>query len=227
MTEKPTYKLHSTTPPALEKMRSHTDPYQVDVAGLPVLVLPNVWSPRYDWSSAFYIENFPDVEGLSFLEIGSGTGVISVYAGLQGASRVVAVDVNPDAVRNTQLNFERHGLNGAEVLLSEGFEQVRGRFDIVTWNAPYHGNRPSDPLERGCSDEDYRGIRAFFREVGDYLNAGGSIVFGFSESGDLSLIRGLIREAGYRVKREFSDWRQDYNCMLLELVQTEADHQTS
>lgn len=221
MSKKPPYKLHETTPGALAQMRAHTEPYEVEVMGLSIVVLPNVWSPRYDWSSAFYIENFPEVEGRSFLEIGSGSGVISVYAGLNGATRVLAVDVNPDAVRNTRLNFERHGLGQADAILSEGFDQVKGQFDIVTWNAPYHGNRPEDPLERGCSDDSYLGIRAFFRDVGTHLAAGGSIVFGFSESGDLPLIRDLIREAGYRVKREFSDWRQEYNCMLMELVHSE------
>ncbi|MEA3044669.1 MAG: release factor glutamine methyltransferase [Sphingomonadales bacterium] len=222
MNDKPVYTLHETTPGALDQMRAHKEPYEVDVAGRSILVLPGVWSPKYDWSSLFYVEHFPDVSGRSFLEIGSGTGVISVFAGLRGASSVVAVDVNPEAVRNSQLNFERHRLSDAQAFQSEGFAAVRGRFDVITWNAPYHGSRPDDLLERGCADEDYRGIRAFFREVRDYLSPHGTIVFGFSESGDLPLIRALIAAAGFRIHRELSDWRQEYNCMLLELTAVEG-----
>ena len=218
MTENPPYSLHTTTPGALTSMREHTEPYDVDVAGRQIRVLPGVWSPAYDWSSLFYVENFPDVNGRSFLEIGSGTGVISVFAGLNGATRVVAVDVNEAAVRNSALNFERFGLKNAVAFGSDGFSSINERFDVITWNAPYHGSRPRDMLERGCADENYHDIRAFFRDVESHLTPGGLVVFGFSESGDLPLIETLIAEAGFRVKQRLSDWRQDYNCMLFVLT---------
>ena len=218
ISNKPIYTLHSTTPGALAKMRSHEESYDTEVMGLPILVLPGVWSPAHDWSSLFYVENMPDVRGLDFLEVGCGTGVISVFAGRAAARRIVAVDINPEAVRNTQLNFERFGIENGEVFLSDGFENVRGKFDVVTWNAPYHGCRPSDMLERGCADEEYHDIRSFFYQVRTYLNPGGRVVFGFSESGDLPLIESLIVENGFRIKRKLSDWRQDYNCILFELI---------
>ncbi|WP_323799156.1 methyltransferase [Parasphingorhabdus sp.] len=218
MTGKPNYTLHSTTPGAVAQMREHQEPYDTDVAGLPIIVLPSVWSPAYDWSSVFYVENFPDVTDKSFLEIGCGTGVISVFAARRGANRVVAVDVNPEAVRNAALNFEKFRIANAEAFLSDGFGSIRGEFDFITWNAPYHGSRPADLLERGCADEGYRDIRAFFRDVGKFLKPEGTVVFGFSESGDLPLIETLILEANFHVKRRLSDWRQSYNCILFELV---------
>lgn len=223
MSNKPEYTLHSTTPGALAKMRTHRTPYETEVMGLPIQVLPNVWSPAYDWSSLFYVENMLNVKGLDFLEIGCGTGVISVFAGRAGAKRVVAVDVNPEAVRNALLNFERFGIVSGEAFLSDRFTNVNGKFDVVTWNAPYHGNKPGDMLERGCADDDYRDIRRFFLEVSIYLKPGGVVVFGFSESGDLPLIESLIIENGFRIKKKLSDWRQDYNCMLFELVLAKAE----
>lgn len=216
------YKLHSTTPTALERMRSHQAPYSSDVHGLSILVLPGVWSPTYDWSSSFYVENLVDVRGLDFLEIGCGTGVISVHAARAGARHVVAVDINPEAVRNTRLNFERSCVLNGEAFQSDGFASVTGTYDVVTWNAPYHGACPADMLERGCTDENYRDIRSFFRNVDAYLNPGGTVVFGFSESGDLSLIEKLISEAGFRVKRKLTDWRHGYNCMLFELIRAKT-----
>lgn len=217
--DKPEYTLHSTTPSALTKMRSHSKQYETTILGLPILVLPKVWSPAYDWSSLFYIENMLELKGLDFLEIGCGTGVISVFAGRANAKRVVAVDVNEEAVKNTQLNFERFDIKNGETFLSDGFNNVTGKFDVVTWNAPYHGCKPVDVLERGCADEGYNDIRKFFQQVQNYLNPGGKVVFGFSESGDLPLIESLIAENGYRIKRKLSDWREDYNCLLFELVE--------
>ena len=220
ITEKPKYTLHNTTPAALARMRSHKEPYETDMMGLSILVLPGVWSPAYDWSSLFYVENMPDVEGLDFLEIGCGTGAISVFAGRVGAKRIVAVDINPEAVRNALLNFERFGIENGVAFLSDGFESVSEKFDVVTWNAPYHGCSPADMLERSCADEGYRDIRRFFQQVRNYLKPGGRVVFGFSESGDLPLIRSLMAENGFRIKREVSDWRNGYNCMLFELVES-------
>ena len=188
------------------------------ILGLDIIVLPGVWSPAYDWSSLFYVENLPVVRGLDFLEIGCGTGVISVHAARAGARRVVAVDVNPEAVTNTKLNFERFGVECGEAFVSDGFGAVTGRFDVVTWNAPYHGAPPADMLERGCTDENYRDIRSFFANVMGYLKPDGTVVFGFSESGDLPLIERLISDSGFRVRRKLSDWRQGYNCMLFDLT---------
>jgi release factor glutamine methyltransferase len=218
MTTDTSYVLHDTTPDALNRMRAHIKPYEVDIFGKPVIVLPEVWSPAYDWSSRFYVEHFPDVSGRSFLEIGCGTGVIALFAGLNGATRVVATDINPVAVDNAKRNFARFEIANAEARVSDLFEQVPGRFDVVTWNAPYHGAAPGDMLERGCTDENYADIRRFIAEVSDHLTPGGIVVFGFSESGDLPLIRRLIAEAGFTVRRELSDWREGYNCMLFELV---------
>lgn len=212
------YILHDTTPGALEKMRAHSTPYSYEVMGLPILVLPNVWSPAYDWSSLFYVENFPEVSGLDFLEIGCGTGVISVFAARNGSRKVVAVDVNADAVRNTLQNFERFCVINGEAYVSDLFSNVSGTFDVITWNAPYHGSKPANLLERGCADEDYKDIRRFFREVNLFLKPGGLIVFGFSESGDLLLLEELIAEHGFRIKRKLSDWRDGYNCLLFDLL---------
>ena len=106
MNTNPTYTLHVTTPGALDKMRSHRDPYETLILGVPILVLPGVWSPAYDWSGLYYVENLPNVRGLDFLEIGCGTGLISAFAARAGANEVVAVDANPTAVRKCDFEFQ-------------------------------------------------------------------------------------------------------------------------
>lgn len=217
--KKPIHTLPATTPDFLEQMRAHKHSYETAVMDLKIMVLPGVWSPAYDSSSLFHLENMPNVKGLDFLEIGSGTGIISVYASRFGAKKVVAVDINPEAVRNTQLNFEHFSISNGEVFLSDVFSNVRGKFDLIIWNAPYHDCRAGDMLERGCADEGYRDIRTFFQKVRTYLKPGGKVIFGFSESGDISLIEALIAINGFRIKRKLGDWRQGYNRVILEFIE--------
>jgi len=218
MNDTNSYKLHETTQPALARMRSHRTNYEVAVGDLTITVLPGVWSPAYDWSGAFMIEKFPDVREKDVLEIGSGSGLISVHAARSGAKQVTSVDVNPEAVKNTALNFSKHRIECGTAFLSNGFEEVHGAFDVIVFNAPYHGCKPADFLEYACADEDYRSLRGFFHGVTSHLRPNGIVMLGFSESGDLSLCRSLIQAHHFRVLRELSEWKQGYNCMIFELA---------
>ena len=212
------YHLHSTTSPALEKMRAHRDSYETTVLGVPILVNPGVWSPAYDWSGLYYGENLPPVRGKDVLEVGCGSGVVSVFAARAGARKVLSVDINPAAVENTRQNFARLGLTSGEARISNMFSAVSEKFDVVIFNAPYHGCKPHDLLEWACSDEDYISLKSFFINVADHLNPGGLVSVGFSESGDLKLFHELVAQNRFKIVRSLSDWREGYNCMIFDLV---------
>jgi len=211
------YRLHWTTPLYLDKVRRHTEPYTVDVAGMPVLVFPEVMSPLYDWAGHFMIENLPkDLSGKTVLEIGSGCGLVSIHALIRGADSLLAVDINPVAVANTLENFKKLNLTGTAAE-SDVFSAVTGTFDFIIFNAPYHGCEAVDMLERGVADPNYASLRRFFADVRAHLAAEGRVLFGFSESGDLPLARRLIENAGLEAIRTVSDVREGYQCMVFDL----------
>lgn len=212
------YQLHETTPGALHCMREHVAPYDVNVLGLDFLLLPGVWSPAYDWSGQFHAENLPDVCGRDVLEIGSGCGLISVFASKRGARSITAVDVNAVAVENTRRNFERHGVRNGRCMESDCFSSVREKFDVIVWNAPFHGSAPADMLEWGCADAGYEHVRKFFKSLREHLRVDGVVLFGFSISGDIDLVQRLIVQNGLLIRRRLSDWREGYNCELFVLT---------
>jgi len=194
------YTLHATTPDALTHMRAHKEPYNTVVKGLPILVLPGVWSPAYDWSSLFHIESMPNLKGLDLLEIGSGTGIISVFAARSGAKKIVAVDINPKAVRNTQLNFSRFGIENAEVIQSDVFSNVRGKFDLIYGTHHIMVVNQVTCLSAVVLNERVIETFAFFSKVGNILKPWGKVVFGCSASGDIPLIESLIAETVFGLK---------------------------
>jgi ribosomal protein L11 methyltransferase len=70
--------------------------------------------------------------GVSVLDVGCGTGVLAVAAGVLGASPVVAVDVDPVAVAATLANARANGVEVDAVVGS--VDDVQGRFDLVLAN---------------------------------------------------------------------------------------------
>ncbi len=79
--------------------------------------------------------------GCHVIDVGCGSGVLSVAAAMLGASRVVAVDIDPEACRTTADNAERNGvaervethLVAADVG-GDPLDGVVGRADLVVAN---------------------------------------------------------------------------------------------
>jgi len=81
-------------------------------------------------------------KGERVLEVGCGTGFVSISKALEGAN-VTAVDIDPVAVELTGHNA---AVNGCEVAVSRSdlFSEVEGRFDAVLFNPPYLPTSPND-----------------------------------------------------------------------------------
>ena len=54
-----------------------------------------------------------DVRGKRVIDVGTGSGVLAIAASKLGAQEVVAMDNDPDALRNARENVERNGAGGA------------------------------------------------------------------------------------------------------------------
>ena len=73
-----------------------------------------------------------ELDGRSVLDVGTGSGILAIAAAKRGATRVVAVDNDPLAVRASTENSLR---NGVRVEVREGSaSDVEGTFDIVLAN---------------------------------------------------------------------------------------------
>lgn len=212
------YKLHKTTNPYLAEVTKHKEPYTAKILGKEIIIYPSVMSPKYDWSGSFHVRRLPVMKGKRFLEIGCGSGLVSLFAGLRGAKQVTAVDINKAAVTNTKANFKKYKLKNAKALHSNLFSKVQGKFDVIVFNLPYHGSRPRNILEKGVADEGYKTMRRFFKTAGKYLEKGGEMHIGFSTSGDTKLLRQVYKDNGFLLKKLYSEFKKGYNCQIYVLT---------
>ncbi len=116
--------------------------------------------------------------GERFLEVGCGTGYISISMALRGAV-VAGVDINPLAVALSRENAERCGIEGADFFESDLFSAVTGTVDVIAFNPPY---LPSEDIMATGYDACWDGgptgrevAQAFIAQCAQYLVPGGRV----------------------------------------------------
>ena len=136
-----------------------------------------VYEPAED--SELMVNHLPEITG-SVLEIGCGTGIISVHLASKGA-QVTAVDLNPKAVEATRFNSMNNGVK-IEVMEGDMFAPVEGRrFGTIVCNPPYlppSDRRYKNPnlalaVEGGPTGTEF--ILRFLSDAPDHLEKTGSI----------------------------------------------------
>ncbi len=77
----------------------------------------------------------PDVAGAAVLDVGTGSGILAIAAALLGAGRVVALDVDPVAVRVAEENARANGVEGrVRVRRGEVAGEPDAAYDLVLAN---------------------------------------------------------------------------------------------
>ena len=163
------------------------------------LVYPDTFWPFAD--SLPLVEHFRIEPGESVLDVGTGSGVIGIFACYRGAARVVGVDINPAAVRSATHNVQAHGFAGTmQVLQSDLFTALGSqRFDVITANLPFRNKPAHDVVAMSQWDTGFRTNTRFFEQVGQHLNPKGRIYFVQSNFGEIETMMRLAQAAGLQV----------------------------
>ncbi|MDP6703980.1 MAG: methyltransferase [archaeon] len=143
-------------------------------------VSDDVYSPRED---SFLIADSLELKGNEkVLDMGTGSGILAVVAASKGCE-VTAADINPGAVKCAKENAERNQVS-IEVLESNLFENISGKFDLILFNLPYikMNEKPKKVIDLSYNSPGT--IEGFLKEYKEHLKPSGrAIVVSSSLSG--------------------------------------------
>lgn len=175
-------------------------PRKFSFQGATVRVVPGVFHPGFFYSTKqllLFLEKV-QLDQARFLEIGSGSGIVSIFAAKQGAS-VTAIDISLQAVTCTSDNARR---NKKEIitLRSDLFENVpAGKFDIIAINPPYYKKNPVSPEDHAWNAGENLGyFRRFFHDAKNFVHPGSRVIMVLSDECDLDEIRRIAEDENWQ-----------------------------
>lgn len=170
------------------------------VDGVPLIVLPQVFNPVLLRTGQFMVQSFEPFEwaGKRVLDLGSGSGIGAIFAARRGAS-VVAVDINPQAVRSVRLNSLLNRLEPhVRVYQGDLLDALpRQPFDRILFNPPFYRGAAKDNL-----DYAWRGVNIFERFVAQLphtLKPNGELLLMLSSDGNGDELLELLRQNRFTI----------------------------
>jgi release factor glutamine methyltransferase len=134
------------------------------------------------------------------LDLGTGSGIQALTAAKsKNVREIVAVDINPDAIKELKEKFEKNKIPLKKIIFKESdlFTTVKDKFDTIIFNPPY---LPEDKIGKETIQDPalYGGKHGwelselFFNEVNHFLVANGKILFLFSSLTNKEKIEEII-----------------------------------
>ena len=126
------------------------------------------------------------IPGTNVLEVGCGTGIISIYCCKLGR-KVTCCDVSRDARNCCERNAIRNHVE-FEIVDSQLFNRIEGRFDTIIFNPPYlpTEDRYEEAGQWNGGSEGFDVIRPFLKDASNHLEEHGSIYIILSSLTDVN-----------------------------------------
>ncbi len=182
--------------------RHRYDDFRLErVQGVPLVVTPSVFNPKLPRTGAFLAAQLDArrvTAAADVLDMGTGSGVCAVLAAAL-ARRVVAVDINPAAVRCASLNAHLNQLeHRIEVRQGDLYAPVAGeRFDLILFNPPFLTGTPLDERDRAWRSPDV--AERFAAGLSAHLKPGGAALVVLSTFGGAQNFLEQFRRCGLTV----------------------------
>ncbi len=141
-----------------------------------------------------------DCNGKSILDLGSGTGILAMYAMMLGGSHAVAIDTDEWAYHNSKENIERNGYSPDKIEIRLG--------DLTS------ATKPEDKFNLLIANIHRNVLLAIENEIATHQESGGTLLLSGILEWDKDDIVAAYEKAGYTLKRTM----QENEWIGLELI---------
>jgi release factor glutamine methyltransferase len=168
--------------------------------GFKLKVLRGVFHPKLFFSTKYFYSFLKeqDFTGTHFLEIGSGSGILSMLALRKDAATVTAVDIDPKAVENTRVNFSENFNFTANVKVLQGDvlnNLPKRAFDRVVINPPYYFKKIStDDQYAWYCGENGEYFENLFSKLADYIHSQTLVYMILEENCEINRIKEMAAQ---------------------------------
>jgi len=176
-----------------EKLIRHED-YELTIDGIPIIVRDKVFTPdpKITYSTSQILNNIPNVENKTVLDIGCGTGIIGIHCLKNNAKMVVFADNDKNAIENTRSNLELNNFNeNFELINSSLFEKISGKFDYIFANLPILDEVWSSKVKTENI------ALQFLTQCKQHVQENGKVFFCWASFSDISHLRNNLNKLKY------------------------------
>ncbi len=132
----------------------------------------------------------------TFLDVGTGSGILAIYGAKLGFGQIEAVDLDPEAIRWARRNMRLNKVSEAIALSTQGVEGITKRFSLVCANL--------------ILNELLRLMPCFFRLV----KKGGNLVASGILRDQVKKMAEALPASGFSIKETL--YEEEWACMVLE-----------
>ena len=165
-----------------------------------VKVFPGVFHPGLFYSTKFICDFLvtQPIRNQSLLELGCGTGLISIICAKAGAL-VTASDISKTALKNIATNVSVNQVS-VDIIYSDIFDNLAQKtFDWIIINPPYYAKAAESEHELAwhCG-KDFEYFQKLFETLGDHIHTTTKVVMVLTLSCELEKILEIARKNGFQ-----------------------------
>ncbi len=174
-----------------------------------------VYEPDED--SLLLAENLVVKSKDDVLDMGTGIGIQAIIAAKM-ARYVLGVDINSTAIEIAGINAKLNNINNIEFKISNLFEKVDEKFDLIIFNPPYLPSYEEDMLSASWAGgkNGAEVINKFLQSVANYLKPGGKFEILISSLNDPENIKKKFNEnnLGFEIIARKKLWFEEIYVVL-------------
>jgi release factor glutamine methyltransferase len=170
---------------------------RIKIEGKDLLIFPGIYPPSED--TYLLIDAIKSRAKGRALELCCGTGAVGLCISNKLES-IIALDINPIAVKNTKQNYAKNGLTKMlDAIIGDLFSPLKKQaFDLILMNPPYLPDEEEEPKSL-CWSGGGRGriiIDRFINGLGGFLGESGRALFVQSTLNGIDESLSMIKDQG-------------------------------